>query len=134
MTSEPLEAPTVTPPENDEWRAASVCVTLSQRAQQDFYADEHTKAGARAIERAKVICQACPVQRQCLDHALSHGEPFGVWGATGEEERKRLARGVHGTPERYRARRCRCEPCTDAWERRQVSSRDVDRVMALLLP
>nr|WP_179951582.1 WhiB family transcriptional regulator [Halopolyspora algeriensis] len=34
----------------------------------------------RELERAKVLCSACPVKEQCLAGALSRGEPWGVWG------------------------------------------------------
>lgn len=32
------------------------------------------------LERAKKLCAACPVRRQCLAAALERGEPWGVWG------------------------------------------------------
>jgi WhiB family transcriptional regulator, redox-sensing transcriptional regulator len=32
------------------------------------------------IRRAKVICQQCPVQLQCLDAALENDERHGIWG------------------------------------------------------
>lgn len=32
------------------------------------------------LERAKVLCTACPVKEECLAGALSRGEPWGVWG------------------------------------------------------
>jgi WhiB family transcriptional regulator, redox-sensing transcriptional regulator len=33
-----------------------------------------------AIERAKALCQACPLQRSCLAGAEERREPWGVWG------------------------------------------------------
>lgn len=32
------------------------------------------------LERAKELCGACPIRRQCLAAALERGEPWGVWG------------------------------------------------------
>jgi WhiB family transcriptional regulator, redox-sensing transcriptional regulator len=32
------------------------------------------------LERAKTLCAACPVRRQCLAAALERAEPWGVWG------------------------------------------------------
>ena len=32
------------------------------------------------LERAKDLCQACPVTTECLAGALSREEPWGVWG------------------------------------------------------
>ncbi len=31
-------------------------------------------------ERAKALCQGCPIQRDCLESALQRREPWGVWG------------------------------------------------------
>jgi len=39
-------------------------------------------------ERAKAICRACPVLEQCREHALAVQEPYGIWGAMGEGERR----------------------------------------------
>jgi WhiB family transcriptional regulator, redox-sensing transcriptional regulator len=41
-------------------------------------------------ERAKEICRACPVLTQCREHALAVQEPYGIWGAMGEGERRTL--------------------------------------------
>ncbi len=35
---------------------------------------------APEIERAKTLCQACPLQAGCLQGALDRAEPWGVWG------------------------------------------------------
>lgn len=32
------------------------------------------------VERAKALCQACPLRTECLDGALRRREPWGVWG------------------------------------------------------
>jgi WhiB family transcriptional regulator, redox-sensing transcriptional regulator len=32
------------------------------------------------LERAKALCESCPVRRQCLAAALQRAEPWGVWG------------------------------------------------------
>ena len=32
------------------------------------------------LERAKSLCGACPIRRQCLALALERAEPWGVWG------------------------------------------------------
>lgn len=41
---------------------------------------------------ARVLCRACPVQPQCLEHALESQEPHGVWGGLNEPERRHLLR------------------------------------------
>jgi len=48
--------------------------------------------------RATTICQRCPVAVDCLEHALTTPEPFGIWGGLTEDQRaeaihqRRLAR------------------------------------------
>jgi WhiB family redox-sensing transcriptional regulator len=32
------------------------------------------------VERAKSLCQACPVRAACLAGAIERREPWGVWG------------------------------------------------------
>lgn len=44
------------------------------------------------LAKAKAICVGCPVIQECLDHALSVPETFGVWGGMGEDERRLLIR------------------------------------------
>lgn len=38
-------------------------------------------------ERAKTICGRCPVKVDCLEYALRHREPYGIWGGLTESER-----------------------------------------------
>jgi WhiB family transcriptional regulator, redox-sensing transcriptional regulator len=32
------------------------------------------------LERAKALCEACPIKAECLAGALRREEPWGVWG------------------------------------------------------
>jgi WhiB family transcriptional regulator, redox-sensing transcriptional regulator len=41
---------------------------------------------------ALAICAICPVREQCLDHALTMNERFGVWGGATEKDRRKLSR------------------------------------------
>lgn len=43
-------------------------------------------------DEAKEICAACPVQSDCLEHAIGHREHNGVWGGATERERQRIIR------------------------------------------
>jgi WhiB family transcriptional regulator, redox-sensing transcriptional regulator len=43
-------------------------------------------------QEALRLCNACPVRLECLEHALSTRETYGIWGGTDEQERKRLVR------------------------------------------
>lgn len=40
---------------------------------------------------AKRICESCVVITQCLQHALDHDEPDGVWGGLSPSERQELS-------------------------------------------
>jgi WhiB family redox-sensing transcriptional regulator len=45
--------------------------------------------GAKQRE-ARTICRGCPVQMQCLSHALDERIEFGVWGGMTERERRAM--------------------------------------------
>jgi WhiB family transcriptional regulator, redox-sensing transcriptional regulator len=36
---------------------------------------------------ARAICADCPVRAACLAHALTHDEPWGMWGGLTARER-----------------------------------------------
>jgi WhiB family redox-sensing transcriptional regulator len=43
-------------------------------------------------KQVKAICAQCPVQAECLLHALNNREYWGVWGGLSERERRTLRR------------------------------------------
>lgn len=43
--------------------------------------------GAQAVD-AKAVCARCPVRTDCLDAAVEHHEPAGVWGGLSPTERR----------------------------------------------
>lgn len=43
-----------------------------------------------AQQKAKQICQGCPVIAECLADALDSGTEFGVWGGHTERERRAM--------------------------------------------
>lgn len=45
-------------------------------------------------QRAKDVCESCPVLNECRRHALEVHEPYGVWGGLTEHERQFLLRQV----------------------------------------
>ena len=45
-----------------------------------------------AQNRAKAVCQGCPVRIECLADALDNRVEFGVWGGMTERERRALLR------------------------------------------
>lgn len=44
--------------------------------------------GQAAAERAKAVCGACPVRRECLQFALATRQRYGIWGGMSEHERR----------------------------------------------
>jgi WhiB family redox-sensing transcriptional regulator len=56
------------------------------------------------IDRAKEVCDQCPVKQDCLDYALETNQDSGIWGGTSEEERRVLRRAyVARTKQRHAA-------------------------------
>lgn len=43
-------------------------------------------------DKAKAVCEICPVKKDCLEYALDAKEPYGIWGGLTELERKALLR------------------------------------------
>lgn len=66
------------------WRANAACRGLDPSI---FYPLTDEEA-----EQAKSVCDACPVQASCLEHALGIREKEGVWGGRTERERRRIIR------------------------------------------
>jgi WhiB family transcriptional regulator, redox-sensing transcriptional regulator len=49
-------------------------------------------AQGAAQRRVRVLCDGCPVQRECLAEALDDRIEWGVWGGMTERERRHLLR------------------------------------------
>jgi WhiB family redox-sensing transcriptional regulator len=74
------------------WRASARCRGDSAV---HFFAPPHFERKPEKDARegaARALCQVCPVQTDCLEHALAAREPHGIWGGHNEFERKRLQR------------------------------------------
>ena len=75
-----------------DWQLKGSCQGLNSSI--FFHPDgERGSARSRRADRAKAICQRCPVLEQCRHHALAAREPYGVWGGLTEEERRELWTG-----------------------------------------
>ena len=87
-TRAPTGAPGLYAVEEDEgelaWQADALCAQTDPEA---FFPE---KGGS--TRDAKRVCEACPVQAECLDYAMSKDEKFGIWGGLSERERRRLRR------------------------------------------
>ena len=72
------------------WRIAALC---RHDDAVHFFAPNHMERKEEKDVReaaARAICGRCPVQNDCLDHALTYGEPHGIWGGLNELQRRRL--------------------------------------------
>lgn len=74
-----------------QWQDHAACVGLDT----DMFfgtSNEPLSARRRREARCRMVCGSCPVQRRCLQFALSHRIRDGVWGGTSEDERNALLR------------------------------------------
>ena len=75
-----------------QWQLHAACRDLRSSA---FFHPENERGAmhARRERSAKAVCRRCPVIAQCREHALKVGEPYGVWGGLGEQERRGMLSG-----------------------------------------
>jgi WhiB family redox-sensing transcriptional regulator len=77
-----------------DWQQYGLCRGMDQAT---FYGSEDRANKARhhpnltvdEVARARRICNACPVQMECLDFAIRTREEFGIWGGSTAGQRKR---------------------------------------------
>jgi WhiB family transcriptional regulator, redox-sensing transcriptional regulator len=71
----------------DDWSKLAAC----KHTEPDLFFPVGTTGPAiDQIEAAKRVCRACEVIEPCLEFALATNQESGVWGATSEEERRKL--------------------------------------------
>ena len=70
---------------NLDWQAAAACKGIGPDV---FYSAEEAQHQVPFEALAKV-CGSCPVQSECLRHALKH-EEFGFWGGVSESGIRRM--------------------------------------------
>lgn len=71
-----------------EWRERALCHGLT-----DTFFPGTGRKGWNEAQRAKAICEACPVGLECLAAALRTQQGFndlGLWAGTSREDRKEL--------------------------------------------
>ena len=69
-----------------DWQVHAAC---RAEPMDTFYSGEEAD-----ISRALDLCRRCEVRDECLSHAMTHEERFGVWGGTTERERRRFFRNA----------------------------------------
>jgi WhiB family redox-sensing transcriptional regulator len=77
--------------ETYEWQYDGACRGVDP--EMFFSPDAERGPRRRARESAaKALCAVCPVVQECLNHALTVREPYGVWGGLTINERDQLLR------------------------------------------
>ncbi|MGI8881141.1 MAG: WhiB family transcriptional regulator [Jatrophihabitans sp.] len=79
--------------ENWDWQVEAACRGLDSKM---FFHPENERGPSRRQreQRAKQVCDDCPVVRECLAWALRTREPYGVWGGLSTHERDAMIRSV----------------------------------------
>lgn len=72
-----------------DWRHDAACRDVDPDI---FFPVGSTGPALAQVEAAKAICEACKVQRECLDWAIETAQDSGVWGGLTEEERRTVRR------------------------------------------
>jgi WhiB family transcriptional regulator, redox-sensing transcriptional regulator len=77
--------------DNWEWQFEGACNGIKT---DEFFLEDNMRGKTKRLREvsAVAICNTCPVKQQCLDHALSVPEVYGVWGGMTEEQRHALAK------------------------------------------
>jgi WhiB family redox-sensing transcriptional regulator len=60
----------------------------ASEAQEVFFPEEYTDP--EIVNRAKQICNQCPLVAECLEYALKTPWLDGIWGATTPRQRSRI--------------------------------------------
>jgi WhiB family transcriptional regulator, redox-sensing transcriptional regulator len=81
-----LEALPPDPSPPDLWQERAACFGVDPDV---FFPISEEEAGP-----ALAFCLSCAIREECLAWALKNGERYGVWGATTEQQRRRLQRHV----------------------------------------
>jgi WhiB family redox-sensing transcriptional regulator len=76
--------------EHPNWYAFAECRGLTTAERDDIFFS--SQGHNDKVNEARAICAVCPVRAECLDHAMTHAEHWGIWGGLTERERRRLRR------------------------------------------
>lgn len=79
----------------EDWKKQARCREITRGPETDFWftdADESPELRERKIQLAKVFCNICVVQQECLEYAISGNEKYGVWGGKTHNERLAYSR------------------------------------------
>lgn len=94
--SRPPDRPEASDDPRDGWEASARCQAEDPML---FFGPNRFEPKRERIAResaAKAVCANCPAVAACREHALAHGELYGVWGGLGEADRRSLL-AEHGS-------------------------------------
>ncbi len=74
----------------EDWRGRAACKDTDPEL---FFPVGSTGPAVDQIREAKSVCSTCEAKEPCLEFALATNQESGVWGATSEDERRRLRKG-----------------------------------------
>ena len=71
------------------WRRKAICRDTDPDV---FFPVGTTGFALVQIDKAKGICDECPVKVPCLEYALETNQDSGIWGGLSEDERRAIRR------------------------------------------
>ena len=71
------------------WRQHAICRDTDPDL---FFPIGTTGQALVQIDRAREVCNQCPVKVDCLEFALETNQDSGIWGGAREEERRMIRR------------------------------------------
>jgi WhiB family redox-sensing transcriptional regulator len=75
-------------PTSDTWQQRAACIGEPP----ELWFPPSGRGEKLDYSLAQRICDRCPVQPECLEHALIHGERHGMWGGRTEHQRHKIRR------------------------------------------
>ncbi len=69
---------------DEGWRSLAECI--------DTHPSLFFPEVGGSTREPKEVCRGCLVRRECLEYALENHITVGIWGGTGERERRRILR------------------------------------------
>lgn len=76
-------------PDEMAWIEGAACIGEDPEL---FFPVGSAPPAVEQVERAKAICDGCPVRSDCLEWSLVTCQDAGVWGGLDEEERREIRR------------------------------------------
>lgn len=86
MGEEHISLPRLLVHDDGEWRDNAMCRYMGNELFFN-YGKKRGKAAQLTIQEAVRVCRVCPVQKQCLNFAVSNNIMDGIWGGMTPQER-----------------------------------------------